>query len=174
MRKVEVISYQESWPKTFGAEAGRLHAVFGEEINEIHHIGSTAVPGLAAKPVIDIMPVTTSLTAVDKKEAQLKQLGYRAYGENGISGRRFFTKDVSGVRAFHVHVFEADSDHSRRHLAVRDYLRVHQEARFSYERLKQSLAREYPYSMDAYVEGKHEFVQMLEHSALRWYQNDRT
>lgn len=169
MRKVEVVPYNPEWPALFQAEAKEIGGIFQHALQEIHHIGSTAIPGFTAKPVIDLMPAVDDLHVVDKKQSEMEALGYIAYGEHGIKERRFFTKDIAGVRAFHVHFFVKDSLHYHRHLAVRDYLIADKEARISYGSLKQALAREYPYSMDDYIQGKHEFVQLLEQRALSWY-----
>ncbi|SDO23753.1 GrpB family protein [Alkalicoccus daliensis] len=172
-RKVEVVPYNLGWPKIFQAEAAALWEVFESEAEEIHHIGSTAVPGITAKPIIDIMPAVRDLAEVDKMEKEMKMLGYQIYGEYGIEERRFFTKDISGVRTFHVHAFLKDSLHYHPHLAVRDYLIAHEEARRTYGSLKRSLAWEYPNNVNAYAEGKHAFVKELEDRAVHWYRKQR-
>jgi GrpB-like predicted nucleotidyltransferase (UPF0157 family) len=169
MRRVEVTDYDPRWPLLFEQEAELLRGILGENLRDIHHIGSTAVPGFTAKPIIDIMPVVENLSEADSLEEEFRRNGYYAHGESGIPDRLFYTKNVKGVRKFHLHIVETGSPHIIRHLAVRDYLREHPGARREYKGLKQSLAWEYPYNIKAYIEGKHEYVTGLECRALRWY-----
>ena len=84
MRKVEVEKFNDIWSDLFLLEAQKLEQLFGENMIEIHHIGSTAVKGLKAKPVIDIMPVVQDLSLVDQKNDEMKAIGYEAMGENGL------------------------------------------------------------------------------------------
>ncbi|MCA1022348.1 GrpB family protein [Halobacillus litoralis] len=167
MRKVEVVAYDQNWPSLFEQERRRLEKIFGSVLVAVHHIGSTAVPGLAAKPVIDLLPVVSDLTAVDAVTAEVVEAGYEAKGENGLPGRRFFQKGGEN-RTHHVHVFEAGSPEIKRHLVFRDYLRTHDEERGAYGRLKIQLAEEHPYDMDAYIKGKHGCVRRLEQAAWVW------
>lgn len=90
--RVEVKPYDDAWPAHFRAEAARLAPLFGAELMALHHIGSTAVPGLAAKPVIDMMPVVRRIEAVDRAAPDLAAMGYEGLGENGLPGRRYFRK----------------------------------------------------------------------------------
>ena len=90
MRKVEVVPYNEEWPKLFQQEAVLIRQVLEREIIDIHHIGSTSVPGLHAKPIIDIIPVVKSISNVDNYTKSMEDIGYEALGENGLSGRRYF------------------------------------------------------------------------------------
>lgn len=92
MRNVVVCPYDEKWPSMFEEEANRLKEIFGKELAAVYHIGSTAVPGLKAKPVIDILCVARDISQVDKYNIQMQKIGYEAKGENGIAGRRFFGK----------------------------------------------------------------------------------
>ena len=121
--QVVVCAYDESWPQEFAQEAQRLREVLGENCLEIHHIGSTAVPGLAAKPIIDFMLVVRELEEVDRRASALEELGYEYLGEFGIPGRRYLRK--GGFRhTHHLHIFSTFNKAAiERHLAVRDYLR---------------------------------------------------
>ncbi|WP_281255765.1 GrpB family protein [Shouchella patagoniensis] len=92
MRVVEVIDYQPSWEDSYKQESIKLEQVFQEDMIGIYHIGSTSVPGLAAKPIIDLLIVLKSVEDADKKTAAIEKLGYEARGENGIAGRRYFQK----------------------------------------------------------------------------------
>ncbi|HBN95945.1 MAG TPA: hypothetical protein DDZ66_06575 [Firmicutes bacterium] len=165
--KVVVTEYNPQWPALFEAEAAHLRRVFGSELLQIHHIGSTSVPGLQAKPIIDIMPVVADIRAVDKLTEKMVELGYEALGEYGIPGRRYFRKGGEN-RTHHVHVFEVGSADAQRHLAFRDFLRAHPDEATRYGDLKASLARQYPDNIEAYMDGKQEYIQRVEGEALGW------
>ncbi|QKY68370.1 GrpB family protein [Lentibacillus sp. CBA3610] len=168
MRKVDVVPYDALWPLLFDIEAGKLQEIFGGRVLEIHHIGSTSVEGMHAKPVIDIMPVVRDIGMIDRLNVSMERIGYEAKREHGIPGRRFFQKGGDD-RTHHVHVFEAGSVHIERHLAFRDYLRNHPDEASSYSRLKLGLAARFPAYMDAYIERKNQFVEETERKALAWH-----
>ena len=146
---VIVTDYSKAWPAMFEEEAKLIREILSDNCLAIYHIGSTSVPGLKAKPVIDIMPVVEGLSRVDADASEFEKIGYEYLGEFGISGRRY-QHDVT------------------RHLAVRDYLRAHKKEADEYGRLKQSLALKYPYDIESYCDGKNDFVQNLERKALLW------
>jgi GrpB-like predicted nucleotidyltransferase (UPF0157 family) len=172
--KVIVTDHNPAWPAAFEREAAALRPVFGEWLVAIQHIGSTAVPGLKAKPVIDIMPIVTDISAVDALVDQMSTLGYATRGEGGIAGRRYFFRDIGEIRTHNVHVFaESNTDAIVRHLAVRDYLRAHPDAVAAYGALKADLAQRVNHDIEAYMDGKDEFVQRLQAAALKWYRSRR-
>jgi GrpB-like predicted nucleotidyltransferase (UPF0157 family) len=152
----------------FLSEAGRLRAVFGDEAVAVHHIGSTSVPGLSAKPIVDFLVEVRDIERVDAYDDALRALGYEARGEFGIPGRRYFPRVVGETHTHHVHCFQAGHPEIAGHLAVRDYLIAHPEAAQAYGRLKEELARRHPWDIDAYVDGKDAFVKDLERRALAW------
>lgn len=166
---VVVTEYDPAWPQEFERETELLSRVFGANLAAIHHIGSTAVPGLAAKPIVDIMPVVYDLEAVDAHRADFEALGYEYLGEFGIPGRRYMRKG-GDERTHQVHVFKAgDEVNITRHIAFRDYLRSHPEVCREYAALKRSLAARFPWDIDAYCEGKERFVKLHERLALETY-----
>jgi GrpB-like predicted nucleotidyltransferase (UPF0157 family) len=167
MRKVEVVSYSIEWPARFEEESHRIRSIFGSEIIAIHHIGSTAVPNLSAKPVIDIMPVVKNIERVDDYNHAMINLGYEPRGENGLSGRRYFQKGED-QRTHHVHIYEKDNSDIDRHLVFRDYLRSHPEEAINYGSLKEGLAKEFPYDITSYIEGKEALVLEIEQKAMVW------
>jgi|SRR5690625_2371715 len=169
VRKVEVCSYHKIWLRQFADEAGKLNRIFQNEIIDIHHIGSTAVPGLRAKPVIDMMPVVKNIVHVDYYNKKMQDIGYEAKGENGISERRFFQKG-GDKRTHHVHVFQEESFHIVRHLAFRDYLREHTDEKVRYGNLKENLAKQFPNNTQSYINGKESLVKEIEAKALDWYE----
>ncbi|WP_339811928.1 GrpB family protein [Paenibacillus sp. FSL R7-0189] len=169
--KVTVTEYNEQWGLMFNQEAQKIKDIFADALVDIHHIGSTSVSGLKAKPIIDIMPVVRNIEAVDEFNRQMTALGYECMGEFGISGRRYFRKGGNS-RTHHVHVFQMDNKIDiGRHLAVRDYLRSHPEAVKQYGDLKDTLAKQFPEDIGAYIDGKEEFVVNLEKTAYEWYLN---
>ncbi|MEZ7172705.1 GrpB family protein [Sporosarcina sp. OR05] len=168
MRIVEVTPYSVKWKSDFETESKRLQAIFGAEVINIHHIGSTSVCGLVAKPIIDIMPVVKDISLIDKYTDEMDRIGYEAKGENGIPGRRYFQKG-GNERTHHVHIYEQGSRDIERHLAFRDYLRVHPNIAKQYGDLKERLANQFPDDIDAYIDGKAEFASEIERQAVRWY-----
>ena len=169
---VRVEPYSPAWAAKFKAEAARVARALGDALLEVHHIGSTSVPGLAAEPVIDMMPVVRDLASADARRESLEALGYEWCGEFGIPGRRYLRRSSARdphLRLFQLHVFSQDSvDDIRRHLAVRDYLRTHADAARAYGALKGRLARRFPEDIDACCDGKDDFVQHLQHDAVAW------
>jgi GrpB-like predicted nucleotidyltransferase (UPF0157 family) len=169
-RKVEVVPYHSDWPEKFVEEARALQAVFAKQLLSIHHFGSTSIPGISAKPIIDILLIVRSIEVVDTLTPQVEKLGYHAVGEYGISGRRFFYKGNNEIRSHHLHVYESGNPHILRHLVFRDYMRCHPISAHDYARLKEELAHQFPEDMDSYVAGKNDFVKEHEKRALDWWQ----
>ncbi|WP_312115432.1 GrpB family protein [Brevibacillus reuszeri] len=166
---VVVTAYQDDWKQEFEEESHKIKEILGNELIHIYHIGSTAVPGLKAKPIIDIMPVVKEISKIDSFNEQMKSLGYECMGELGMKGRRYFRKG-GDHRTHQVHVFQEDNKKDiTRHLAVRDYLRAHPDEAALYGDVKESLAKQYPRDIEAYMDGKDEFVQELEKKALTWH-----
>jgi GrpB-like predicted nucleotidyltransferase (UPF0157 family) len=163
VREVVIVPPDRGWREAFEAEAARLRSILGENLVEIHQIGSTAIPGIAAKPILDILPVVREIDRVDALAA-----GYRAWGEFGLPGRRYFSRDENGKRTHNVHVYAVGNPEIMRHLAFRDYMNAHPEESRAYGRLKEKLAREFPTDFEAYKDGKHAFVQERERRALAW------
>ncbi|WP_078543775.1 GrpB family protein [Litchfieldia alkalitelluris] len=168
LRKVVVTDYQEHWPKLFQDEAEKIKKILKDEVLEIHHFGSTSVPGLKAKPIIDILPVVQNIEVVDSFNEQMKSLGYEPMGEFGMPGRRYFRKG-NNTRTHHVHMFDQHNTYEiNRHLAVRDYLRANPEEALAYGLLKEQLSSLYPDNIEAYMDGKDRFVKNLERKSLAW------
>lgn len=166
---VRVTKYDVQWPNKFRLEAQNIQGVYGNELVAIHHVGSTAVPGIQAKPIIDMMPIVKDVEKVDLFNDQMVALGYESLGEYGIQGRRYFRKGRDN-RTHQIHIFQFDNAQEiDRHLAVRDYLRTHSETAQQYGDLKAKLAHQHPEDIEAYIIGKDAFVKRLENKALGWY-----
>jgi GrpB-like predicted nucleotidyltransferase (UPF0157 family) len=172
MRKVEVTTYNPQWVAMFEEEANKLREIFGSEIIEIHHIGSTSVPGLKAKPIIDIMPVVRDINRIDEFNAAMIAIGYEPKGENGISGRRYFQKGGDN-RTHHVHIYESGNPEIERHLAFRDFLREHQDVAKTYGDLKEKLAKQFPYDIESYIKGKEQLVLEIQRKSISWYRSTK-
>lgn len=166
---IRVVPYDELWPARYEAEAKRIREAVGDIVVQVHHIGSTAVPGLSAKPIIDMLVEVSGLAELDSRTPVLESLGYEAKGEHGIPGRRYFRRhDASGVRTHQVHAFDVRSLQADRHLAFRDYLIAHPQVAQAYGELKRQLAERFPTDKYAYMDGKDSFVKHYESEALAW------
>ena len=168
--KVKVVDYSAAWPVLYQQEAARIRAILADNFVAIYHIGSTAVEGLAAKPIIDIMTVVKKIHLVDACNPDFIALGYECLGEFGIPGRRYLRK--GGDNCTHqVHIFAEDNQKDvQRHLALRDFLRSHSVIASIYGQLKRKLAQQYPTDIEGYCDGKDAFMKQLEQTALQWYQ----
>jgi GrpB-like predicted nucleotidyltransferase (UPF0157 family) len=166
---ISVVPYDLLWPREFERSSAELLTSIGPNLLAVHHIGSTSIPGLHAKPVIDMLAVVADLVALDQRSAAMERLGYEAMGEFGIAGRRYFRRDDStGRRTHQVHAFADNSPHVRRHLAFRDFMRAHPTLADQYGQLKRSLAAAHPNDMQAYIDGKDAFIKEMESRALEW------
>lgn len=162
---ITVVPYDSEWPSLFAQEAVRLKEALGDNCIEIHHVGSTAVPGLAAKPVFDIVPVVKDLRKVQEAVAALEALGYESKGEYGIPCRRFFTKQQGTVRTHNVHVYQQEFAEIERLIKFRDWLRDHSEDRDAYAALKRDLAARHVDDIASYCVAKDSFVAAIDKKA---------
>jgi GrpB-like predicted nucleotidyltransferase (UPF0157 family) len=173
-RKVEVVPHDPSWQIAFDRESSQITVALGKNTIAIYHIGSTAIPEIYAKPIIDILVAVENIANVDEQNASMQALGYEVMGEYGIADRRFFRKDDRiGMRTHHVHIFERGSAQIDRHLAFRDYLRVHPRSAQQYSQLKQSLAQQYPDNIEKYMDGKDDFIKAIDIQAQQWRQQNK-
>jgi GrpB-like predicted nucleotidyltransferase (UPF0157 family) len=169
MRKVEVVPHNSKWRDIFDVESKSIADALGENVVNVHHIGSTAIQGIYAKPIIDLLVEVKDIVKVDGQSSSMESLGYEAMGELGIPGRRYFRKDnQEGVRTHHIHTFKVSSEQVKRHLAFRDYMIAHPEDAQRYSELKRRLAREYPTNIDGYMDGKDGFIKEMDLKALQW------
>jgi GrpB-like predicted nucleotidyltransferase (UPF0157 family) len=167
--RVRVVPPDPTWKARFAAEADLIRSALGDFPATIHHIGSTAIPGIYAKPVIDILLEVADVTALDTRATGLIELGYEAMGEYGIPGRRYFRKNsTAGVRTFLIHAFERDRNGHERHLAFRDYMIAHPSLARTYSDLKRKLADAHPDDIEGYMDGKDAFIKEHEALAIRW------
>ncbi|MDM8519471.1 GrpB family protein [Anaerolineales bacterium HSG6] len=166
--EVKVVPYDPNWVQLFDQEAKRLSTILGDEIIAIHHIGSTAIPGIYAKPILDFLIEVRNIGIINQFNEPLAQCGYEAKGEFGLPGRRFFSKGAGSERTHHVHIFQANNPEYERHLAFRDYLLSHPDVACQYSRLKQELAERFPRDSVGYTSAKDDFIRAIEQKARTW------
>lgn len=174
-RKVEVVPYNPSWAALFEKESELIMSLFKPEHLTLHHIGSTSVPNLSAKPIIDILGEVDRLELFDELTPKLDEMNYMAKGENGMKGRRYFykvTERGSANRTVHLHVFQKGNPEIKRHLLFRDYLRSHPAAVQKYAAIKEKAARLYPEDIDSYMAMKDPVIKNLEAEAIEWGNNE--
>lgn len=166
MRTIELQRHGD-WSEAFLTESDHIRAALGQVVVDIHHIGSTAIPGIAAKPVVDIILVVSSLAHLEQSEHSLAPMGYESLGEYGLSGRRFYCKG-GNHRTHHVHAYESGHPAIHRHIAFRDYLKAHPEKASLYEHAKLDAAQRFRESPVDYTEAKSSTIRALESEALQW------
>ena len=152
--------YDPIWPDHFEVLRSRLSAALGTLAATIQHVGSTAVPGLAAKPIIDIDVLLQSADALRTATSWLATLGYQHQGDLGVPGRESF-RARAGDSPHHLYVCSPDCEEYNRHLAFRDHLRTHPDDANAYALLKRTLADQYRTDRDAYTQAKSEFVRSI-------------
>ena len=167
-RDVVLSPYNPRWATQFKTAAAQLQTVLGNEAVAIHHIGSTAIPGIKAKPIIDILIEVRDIEQVDGFNVALAQLSYRARGENGAPGRRYFTLGDGDQRSQHIHMFQKGHLEIARHLNFRDYLRAHPQAARVYEAMKIQKAQQFAHDGAQYTEAKTNLVHQIDARATAW------
>jgi GrpB-like predicted nucleotidyltransferase (UPF0157 family) len=165
--KVSVVEYRPAWQAMFEEERQLIEAALGGAPAKVEHIGSTSVVGLAAKPIIDIMIGLPDFSVADDLVPLIEAFGYRYFRkyEDEMPFRRYFAKDLSGVRTHQIHMVEAGSEFWERHLLFRDYLRQNPPAATEYAALKRRLAEREWTDVNEYADAKTEFVRDIESKA---------
>ena len=161
-RNIVVVPYDEKWKFRFEEIAGELRAALGALALSIEHVGSTSVPGLAAKPIIDIDVVIEDESKLKAVIGALEKIGYQYEGNLGIPGREAFGYEgKTHLMEHHLYVCPANSPELRRHLSFRDYLRGHPEAVKEYSRIKAEAARLFPHDIDGYINHKGTVIEKI-------------
>ena len=160
---VRIVDYDPSWPAGFEAERKMLVPVFAGAAVTIEHVGSTAVPGLAAKPILDLLIGAASLEVFEARVPKLAELGYGyvAEFEAALPRRRYFEKPAESGRTHHLHCVEEGGEFWRDHLLFRDFLRSHPEVAVEYAKLKRDLARQYGRDREGYSDAKTAFIESV-------------
>jgi GrpB-like predicted nucleotidyltransferase (UPF0157 family) len=164
---IEVVAYDPRWPLRYQRERDRIAAALGENAIAVEHVGGTAVPGLPAKPVIDIMVGVPDIERAGQAVAGLINLGYQYVPEleSQLPERRYFRRGTPETH--HVHMVAVSSDFWEEHLLFRDYLRTHPQAAEEYGKLKRGLASRFRFDRDAYRAGKLPFIDTVVDAARR-------
>jgi GrpB-like predicted nucleotidyltransferase (UPF0157 family) len=165
--RVIIVEYNPQWPLLYEEERARILGKAGDALVAIEHMGSTAVPGLGAKPIIDIMAAVRDLADAQRCIGPLQSIGYEYVPEyeGELPERRYFRKGPPESRTHHLHVVEPTSDFWERHLLFRDFLRQHPEKADEYYRLKRELADHYGQNRVGYTEAKTPFIRSVEEMA---------
>jgi GrpB-like predicted nucleotidyltransferase (UPF0157 family) len=168
--KVTVVPYDAAWPHSFALLAGRLRDATGDGAVRIDHIGSTAVPGLSAKPVVDIQVSVVSLEPRDTYQRAIESCGFVLRTHNPDKTKRYF-RETSGGRRTHIHVRSAGSWSEQFSLLFRDFLRLHRADAMDYERGKITLAQKYENDRKAYTVHKAPLIWAIMMRADHWSQD---
>ena len=170
MRAIEVVQFREDWAEIFEKEKELIVASLPLKSIVVHHIGSTSVRGLAAKPVIDILIEVEDVVRLDGYGEIFKSLDYECLGEFGIPGRRYYQKGGE-KRSHHIHAFKRESPDAIRHIAFKEYLKAHESVANEYAELKMKVARSCNNDILKYCAGKADFVNKYEKLAVQWMRN---
>jgi len=166
-RRLGVVSYNPNWKDMYKEESEKIKNVLSNIIIDIHHIGSTAIPGIKAKPVIDILVEAKDIEGVDQYNHKMKEFGYEAMGEYGIPKRRFFRRG-GNKRTHHVHIFQVGNEEIERHINFKEYLISHPDKGQEYSKLKEKLVNKYTYDVENYTNGKSDFIKEIDKKAKLW------
>ncbi len=151
-------------------EMERVSPVFGEQLVALHHVGSTAIPGVKAKAILDLLPVVRDIEAMEALRPEFEALGYAWWHDFGMPGRRYLTLDhpQTGRRLAQLHCFQQDSLHVDRHVAFRDYLIAKPELAREYGRIKAHCAALHGDDANAYTACKNPWIRQVEFEAVKW------
>ncbi len=160
---VVINEYDPTWPSLYENEVQQLQNALPLLFLELHHIGSTSVPGLAAKPIIDILGIVDEISLIDSKQKILESIGFFLIGKFEITGRRYYFKNdpTKNYDLVHLHVIEKGNGAIKRNLFFRDYLRENALAAQAYGSLKRNLAAQYPDYRDKYQDEKGPFIRFI-------------
>jgi GrpB-like predicted nucleotidyltransferase (UPF0157 family) len=164
---VSLVAYQPEWANAFEKEKKQLQGVLGDYVSAIKHVGSTSVPALAAKPIIDIIAAVDNLSVYQQFIEPLTALGYEFMPERVFTDRVFFPKGPRENRTHYLSLVVRGSDSWKKTIAFRDYLRKDESARSKYQAVKTELAVKYPNDRASYTKAKEQLIEQLLKEALK-------
>jgi GrpB-like predicted nucleotidyltransferase (UPF0157 family) len=173
-REVELVPHNPEWSQQADQEINRFLEGLSFPIIGIYHIGSTSIPDIKAKPILDFVMEVEDLEDVLGALAEIEALGYQNKGEFGIPGRQFFTRDTDGERSHHLHVFQKGHPDIERHTIFRDFLRANPDAAREYEKLKEKLAKRFPKQSGDYTAAKSDFILSMDEVARYWLEKNQS
>lgn len=170
-REMVVVPYESQWKLQYELIKTKLLEIFGELAIDIQHIGSTAIPAMPAKPIIDVMVVVRDICLVDEMNEKMQVAGYVPKGENGIQGRRYFQRFAEDNinHTQHIHCFEQGNEQIEKHLMFRDYLLVDKEAFTQYKLIKLEAYQKYRFDSSQYTEHKSSCINLILNKAKQFY-----
>ncbi len=168
---IELVEHDPAWATIAARETERLRQALGDTLVEVHHIGSTSIPGIRAKAIVDLTPVVRTLVEVDTKQEAVEALGYEWRGELGIAGRRYcvLVDEATGKRIAQLHMFAVGSDGIAHHTVFRDYMRAHPEEARAYEAEKIRAAAVVSDDVNAYNDEKSAWIRACNERAFAWH-----
>jgi GrpB-like predicted nucleotidyltransferase (UPF0157 family) len=170
---VRIVDHDSAWAVMAEQELRRIQEAVADVAVRVEHVGSTAVPGLAAKPIIDLQLSVADMEPRERYVAPLERLGYLFVPAPESPDYHFFAKPPERPRTYHLHVCETRGEHEFRHVAVRDFLRSHPDEAMHYAALKREVVARHPQDRLAYIDGKNSYVTALERRAVTWARSRR-
>lgn len=160
------VQYNPLWPQYFLEISAQIQSVIGKNLIALHHIGSTAIPNLMAKPIIDILGEALDIAKIAESKLAMEQLGFEFKGEYGIPERAYFSK--KNEIAVHLHIFPENHFQVEKHILFRDFLLNHPEYVIAYQAKKEELLKAAPQSRENYQNGKNILIAEITEAAYRW------
>lgn len=171
--EIRIVEHSPDWAELFQQEKRLLRSVLADAFLTLEHIGSTSVPKLAAKPVIDMLMTVSSLAKLDQYDHAFEQIGYEVMAEFGITGRCYYRKGGDN-RSHQIHAFAQGDSNVTRHIAFRDYLIAHDDVKQEYASLKRQVAAQCEHDITRYCQGKDSFIKHHEAKALVWFETQHS
>ena len=158
--------YNERWKHTYEKMKNIIETIIGDNAISIHHIGSTSIPGILAKPVIDILAIVRDLNILDNSNSEFEKNEFIPKGENGTIGRRYFIRRENGIRIAHLHCHESNHPDIKGHFLFQKYLIKHPMVAEEYSKLKSMLAEKHRDDRLSYTNSKSDFIRTIIEKAL--------